>query len=133
MKNPRYGIPACFRIFPFVEYEEFNNFLRLIAASNLKKTSAGILEQSIGARNRVGIGLSYLPASLNRLAESVPGPSKSLKIPFQFNFLLKSFHISRLLTQYIMYMTSNFTVLFEGGSFTENRKNKLKSCKNHIT
>jgi hypothetical protein len=30
-------------------------------------------------------------------------------------------------------MTSNFTVFFEGGSFTENRGNKLKSCKNHIT
>ncbi len=33
------------------------------------------------ARNRVGIGLSYLPASLHRLAESIPGILKSLKIP----------------------------------------------------
>jgi hypothetical protein len=33
---------------------------------------AGILEQSMGIRNRVGVGLSYLPASLHRLAESSP-------------------------------------------------------------
>jgi hypothetical protein len=39
----------------------------------LKKTSAGILEQSMGARNRVGTGLSYRPARLHRLAESIPG------------------------------------------------------------
>jgi hypothetical protein len=32
---------------------------------------AGILEQSIGARNR-GIGLSYRPARQQRLAESIP-------------------------------------------------------------
>ncbi len=34
--------------------------------------SAGIFKQSIGARNRVGTGLSYRPASLHRLAESIP-------------------------------------------------------------
>jgi hypothetical protein len=34
--------------------------------------SAGILEQPIGARNRVEIGLSYRPARLQRLAESIP-------------------------------------------------------------
>jgi hypothetical protein len=33
---------------------------------------AGIFKQSIGARNRVGIGLSYRPARLHRLAELVP-------------------------------------------------------------
>jgi hypothetical protein len=48
--------------------------------------SAGIWEQSMGARNRVGIGLSYRPARLHRLAKSVPsnrflGLLKSLKIP----------------------------------------------------
>jgi hypothetical protein len=37
-----------------------------------KVFSAGILEQSMGARNRVGIGLSYRPARLHRLAESIP-------------------------------------------------------------
>jgi hypothetical protein len=33
---------------------------------------AGIFKQSMGARNRVGIGLSYRPARLHRLAESIP-------------------------------------------------------------
>jgi hypothetical protein len=33
---------------------------------------AGILEHSMEARNRVGIGLSYRPARLHRLAESIP-------------------------------------------------------------
>jgi hypothetical protein len=45
---------------------------------------AGILEQSMGARNRVGIGLSYRPARLHRLAEMIPWIPrllKSLKIP----------------------------------------------------
>ncbi len=32
---------------------------------------AGIFKQSMGARNRVGIGLSYLPARLHRLAEFI--------------------------------------------------------------
>ncbi len=43
--------------------------------------SAGILEQSMGARNRVGIGLSYRPSRLHRQAESIPGLLKSLEIP----------------------------------------------------
>jgi hypothetical protein len=34
--------------------------------------SAGIFIQSMGARNRVGIGLSYRPARLHRLAELIP-------------------------------------------------------------
>jgi hypothetical protein len=34
--------------------------------------SAGILEQSTGARNRVRIGLSYRPARLHKLAEPIP-------------------------------------------------------------
>jgi hypothetical protein len=36
------------------------------------KHCAVILEQSMGARNLVGIGLSYPPARLHRLAESIP-------------------------------------------------------------
>jgi hypothetical protein len=32
---------------------------------------AGTLEQSMGARNRAGIGLSYRPAGLHRMAESI--------------------------------------------------------------
>ncbi len=35
-------------------------------------TRAGIFKQSMGARNRVGIGLSYRPAGLHRLAEFNP-------------------------------------------------------------
>jgi hypothetical protein len=37
-----------------------------------KQNSAGILEQSTIARNRVGIWLSNRPARVQRLAESVP-------------------------------------------------------------
>ncbi len=36
------------------------------------KTGAGIFKQSMGARNRVGYGLSYRPSSLQRLAELIP-------------------------------------------------------------
>jgi hypothetical protein len=33
---------------------------------------AGIFEQPMGAKNRVGIGLWYRPARTHRLAESIP-------------------------------------------------------------
>jgi hypothetical protein len=36
------------------------------------ETSAGIFKQSMGARNQVGIGLSYRPSRLHSLAELVP-------------------------------------------------------------
>jgi hypothetical protein len=35
----------------------------------------------MGTRNRVRVGLSYRPARFYRLAESIPGLLKSLKIP----------------------------------------------------
>jgi hypothetical protein len=35
----------------------------------MNKSRAGIFKKSKGARNRVGIGLSYRPAKLHRLAE----------------------------------------------------------------
>jgi hypothetical protein len=46
---------------------------------------AGIFKKSMGARHWGGIGLSYRPARLHRLAEfipfwSIPGPHKHLKI-----------------------------------------------------
>jgi hypothetical protein len=41
---------------------------------------AGILNISIGPRNRVGIWLAYRPAKLHRLVESISGLLKSLKI-----------------------------------------------------
>jgi hypothetical protein len=37
-----------------------------------QETRAGIFKKSMGARNRGGIGLSYRPARLHRLAEFVP-------------------------------------------------------------
>jgi hypothetical protein len=37
-----------------------------------QKTCAGIFKQSMGARNRERIGLSYLPVRLHRLAELIP-------------------------------------------------------------
>jgi hypothetical protein len=43
-----------------------------MAAGVCGKTRARILKQSMGARNRVGIGLSYRPARLHRLAEGIP-------------------------------------------------------------
>jgi hypothetical protein len=36
------------------------------------ESRTGIFKQSVGARNRVGIGLSYLHARLHRLAEFIP-------------------------------------------------------------
>ncbi len=36
------------------------------------ETRAGIFKQSMGARNRVGIGLPYRPSTLHRLAEFIP-------------------------------------------------------------
>jgi hypothetical protein len=37
-----------------------------------KEIGAGIFKLSMGARNRAGIGLSYRPARLHRLAEFIP-------------------------------------------------------------
>jgi hypothetical protein len=59
-------------------------------AQSLNVICAAILGQSMGVRNRVGIGLSYRPARLHRLAEStpwelIPGLLKSLKIRALFS------------------------------------------------
>jgi hypothetical protein len=37
-----------------------------------KIISAGNLEQFMGVKNQIGIGLSYRPARLHRLTESIP-------------------------------------------------------------
>jgi hypothetical protein len=63
-------------------------FCRLMApgqAQCVEAYRAGIFKQSMGARNREGIGLSYRPARLHRLAELMPWESiprliKTLKI-----------------------------------------------------
>ncbi len=57
---------------------------------------AGNLRPAMGARNQVGIGLSYRPASLcslatqyqNRFLESIPRPIAGLKIPTLSSHLL---------------------------------------------
>jgi hypothetical protein len=43
---------------------------------------AGTFEQSMGARNRVGIGLLYRTARLHWMAESIPGLLQSFKISY---------------------------------------------------
>jgi len=43
-----------------------------VDAEDYVSDGAGIFKQSIGARNRVGKGLSYRPARLHRLAELIP-------------------------------------------------------------
>ncbi len=58
------------------------NAATMNAISNLAN-SAGILEQSMGAGNRVGIGLSFSPGSAS--LESIPGLLKRLKIPSLFS------------------------------------------------
>jgi hypothetical protein len=38
----------------------------------ISKSGAGIFKKSMGARHRGGIGFSYRPAKLHRLAEFIP-------------------------------------------------------------
>jgi hypothetical protein len=45
---------------------------RFLGSSKVKKFRAGIFKESMGARNRGGIGLSYRPARLHRLVEFIP-------------------------------------------------------------
>ncbi len=44
---------------------------RIKAIAQTYYNSAGIFKEFIGARNRVGIGLSYRPARIHRLAELI--------------------------------------------------------------
>ncbi len=44
----------------------------LMRENSFSGSGAGIFKQSMAARNRVGIGLSYWPAKLHRLAELIP-------------------------------------------------------------
>ncbi len=46
--------------------------LFLFGVSVWKRLRAGILEQSLGAKNRAGIGLYYRPTRLHRLADLIP-------------------------------------------------------------
>jgi hypothetical protein len=62
---------------------------------------AGILKQSMGARNREGIGLPYWPARLHRLVELVPWNRFSGSIKVQkfglccFDFGIKGTRLKR--------------------------------------
>jgi hypothetical protein len=67
------------------------------AKVTITEPSAVILEQSNGARNRVGIGLSYRPARLHRLQETIPSNRLgSLKVQ-KFGLRHRSFGIDSLL------------------------------------
>jgi hypothetical protein len=69
--------------------EPRNPFQGIDSASLCSLCCAGNLRPAMGARNQVGIGLSYRPASLCSLAtqfqtwflESIPRPIAGLKIP----------------------------------------------------
>jgi hypothetical protein len=50
-------------------YSKSNNGAAFVPNS---ETRAGIFKQSMGTRDRVGIGLSYRPTRLHRLAEFMP-------------------------------------------------------------
>ncbi len=75
---------AAYPLVPSVPSEKFSRGF----------TCAGIFQQSMGARNRVGIGLSYRPARLHNLAELVPWKKSILG-------LLKSFKQQVLNCQYM--------------------------------
>jgi hypothetical protein len=91
----RGGIRLSYRQARLHRLAEFIPWNRFLGSINVQKyglsrslylnTCAEILEQSIGARNLVGIGLSYRPARLNRQAESIRGILKSFKIPKSLN------------------------------------------------
>jgi hypothetical protein len=59
---------------------------------------------SVGARNRVGIGLSYWRARFHRLAESIPGLIKSLKIPSRNIRTMRGTTVEDCLVGYIMFI-----------------------------
>jgi hypothetical protein len=51
---------------------QFHRFQRLSFTLSVSLSSAGIFKQTMGARNRIGIRLSYRPARLLRLTELIP-------------------------------------------------------------
>ncbi len=60
------------RLKNFKEDHTFAVVFAQLFHSSANAFSAGIFKQSMGARNRVGIVLSYWPARLHRLAKLVP-------------------------------------------------------------
>ncbi len=57
---------------PLNEMWSTNTTCPLLFSAPPPHICTGNLEQSMGARNRVGIGLSYRPAMLHRQTESIP-------------------------------------------------------------
>ncbi len=57
----------------FIITSNLSLFCLLVNSKVELESCAGILEQSMGARNRVGIGPSYWPARLYRLADRFLG------------------------------------------------------------
>jgi hypothetical protein len=52
--------------------EDYRKIVIFYEYNNVPENCARIFKQSMGARNRVGIGLSHRPARLHRLAELIP-------------------------------------------------------------
>jgi hypothetical protein len=52
--------------------ESFVLYFIFVLLEDVEQSSAGIFKRSLGAGNRVGIGLSFRPARLHSLAELVP-------------------------------------------------------------
>ncbi len=79
-------------------------------------SSAGIFKQSMGARNRIGIGLSYRPHQATQAGgivslESSLGLLTSLKIRAQASLNLLSLHLLR----YFFYCLVQKHILFVDG------------------
>jgi hypothetical protein len=56
-----------------VKHSKKEYFLTILMGLQDQTHRAGIFKQSMGARNRVGIGLSYRPTRLHRLAKFILG------------------------------------------------------------
>ncbi len=61
-----------FQFFSLFEYCGRKSAIQYVDANLGMSTFAGIFKQSMGARNRVGIGLSYRLARLHRLVVLIP-------------------------------------------------------------
>ncbi len=71
-RNNRVVVPAHCRLHRLTELVPWNRFLGSKKFKNTVSVLCWNLEQSMGARNLVGIGLLYRPTRLHRLAESFP-------------------------------------------------------------
>ncbi len=85
------GICPKLMDFTFHHQVRFSSYCTVHCTESVFVNSVGNLSPAMGARNQVGIGLSYRPASLSSLAtqfptrflESIPRPVAGLKFPLQ--------------------------------------------------